>query len=63
MKTYRVTLCRDEYYTEDICANSAEEAEKIMEKLMLEDPLYLDKLEPYDGEDRVVEGYAFEVED
>ena len=62
---YRVTISQQIYYTDDIEANSPEEAEKIANERLREDEKgYLDSLEAYDDYGAyVVEGEAFEIEE
>lgn len=58
MDTYIVTISCQTYFTDNIIANSAEEAEKIANEKLANDPndKYRDSLVAYDDEWYVCEG-------
>ena len=63
MKTYRVTISCQTYYTDDIVADSAKEAERIANEKLCNDPndKYRDSLDAYDDAWYVCNGEAYKV--
>ena len=63
MKTWRVTLISKYYYAVDVEAESAKEAEKIVQKKLDSTDDYLSSLQLYECQDSVGKGATIEMED
>ena len=63
MKTWRVTLVSKYYYAVDVEAESAKEAEKIVQNKLDSTDDYLSSLQLYECQDSVVKGATLEMEE